>query len=157
MKKTLSILLIALALCAAVAVPASAALSDVIAGGLGSILTNLPGAMETLPLLPNIKDITRPDITGGGKTKIPSLDSVLRSFNVENMDKATTQRFLDTLQGVKDKGQDMAKYLAPAEEKLPYAVKNAIHKAGIKEYPIYERSAFFNFIFKWFLFGWAWM
>jgi len=156
MKKMLSIVLLALVLCAGIAVPANAALGDIFADGLNSFLTNLPGAMESIPLLPQLGDITRPEITGSS-AKIPTLDSLLRKFDVANMDGATTQKFIDNLKTVKDKGADMAKYLAPAEEKLPYAVKNAIHKAGVKSYPIYERSAFFNFVFKWFLLGWVWM
>jgi len=40
---------------------------------------------------------------------------------------------------------------------LPISVKAALHRAGIVKFPIYERSLLWNFIFKYFLFGWIWM
>jgi len=40
---------------------------------------------------------------------------------------------------------------------LPITFKNLLHKNGIYSFPFYERSVFWNFIFKWLLFGWFWM
>jgi len=127
MKKFLSILLIALLLCGVVGVAAGAA----------------------APALPKAAAIALPGI--------PSLDSILKNFNLASMTDAQLSSFIKILSGLKSLGVDLSSYLAPIAKGLPIPVKAALQQAGLMQFPIWERSYFFNFIFKWLLFGWIWM
>ena len=61
------------------------------------------------------------------------------------------------LEGLKLIGFDYTAILKSVDGSLPIAVKAALHKAGLMNYPIWERSLFWNLVFKYLLFGWVWM
>ena len=127
MKKFLSILLIALLLCGGVSVGLSAAAAPV---------------MQASSLLdPLLKFIDGNDLASLTEKQLDALMLILKGLKALNIDYAEILKLADDT----------------LPNGLPITVKAALHKAGLMNYPIWERDLFFNFIFKWFLFGWAWM
>lgn len=88
---------------------------------------------------------------------IPKLEDLLKPFDLSNLSETQLKLLIGTLAALKKLGVDLAKYLEPVTKNLPIPVKAALHEAGLVEFPIWERSYVFNFIFKWLLFGWLWM
>ena len=86
-----------------------------------------------------------------------SLANFLRNKDLKNLSKTDINLLVALLEGLQFLGIDYKTLLNSVSGQLPIAVKAALHKAGLMKYPIWERSVFFNLIFKIFLFGWIWM
>jgi len=85
------------------------------------------------------------------------LKSLLKSLDLKSLSQQELKRITGYLEILKAIGIDYSAILESVRDELPISVKAALHKAGLAKYPIWERSAFFNFFFKVFLFGWIWM
>lgn len=85
------------------------------------------------------------------------LISYLKGLDWEKITDTQVTWIVNTIKRMKDNNVEYAYILDAVANQLPYAVKSALHDAGLAKFPIWERSAFFNFIFKWLLFGWIWM
>ena len=125
MKKLVSVLLVALLLCA----------------GLG-----LVGASAAEPA-PAIVNSTWQNMATA------ALNSLLGS----SLGDAAIGAFITTLQTLQNLGFDVSGFLEAVDDVLPMSVKAALHDAGIKSYPIWERDMLFYLIFRYLLFGWYWM
>lgn len=79
------------------------------------------------------------------------LEKILRLETVTEKDLKPIAALLGIVQGL---GIDVDKFLRNMD--IPIAAKKVLHAAGIK-FPLYERSYFWHFIFKYLLFGWIWM
>jgi len=87
--------------------------------------------------------------------------NLLKGFDPANMTEKQQKSLIESLNNLPGlKGNEaVGKLLRDLDKqyKLPITFKNLLHKNGIYSFPFYERSVFWNFIFKWLLFGWFWM
>jgi hypothetical protein len=86
-----------------------------------------------------------------------NLENFLAGKTLENLTAQELNLLKALLEGLKLLGIDYTAVLKKYDSQLPVAVKAALHDAGLMSYPIWERSVFFNFIFKYLLLGWLWM
>lgn len=86
-----------------------------------------------------------------------ALSLFLKGIDIAKLNAKQIEALVAAANLAKGFGIDIAAILAPFEDKLPFAAKAALHEAGLKQYPVWERSAFMNFVFKYLLFGWIWM
>jgi len=87
-------------------------------------------------------------------------DNLVNFLAGKNLANLTTQELnllKAILEGLKLLGVDYTAILRRYDSQLPVSVKSALHRAGLMNYPIWERNVFFNIIFKYLLFGWLWM
>ena len=137
MKKLLSILLAALMLCSGLAmtfgVTASAAPAQKIEASAANPFDSIFNAIA--------KTISGFDLENLSKTQetiiVTALEFLKKTASSDTV--GTALKEIDKAYG------------------LPITFKNLLHKNGIYSFPFYERSVFWNFIFKWLLLGFIWM
>lgn len=88
---------------------------------------------------------------------MPTIDDLFAKFDLENLTDEQIALLIEGLNFLKNLHLDVASYLEAHADQLPMALKAALHQAGLASFPLWERSAFWNFVFKWLLFGWIWM
>jgi len=129
MKRTLCMLLIAMTLFGAFSVAASAA----------PAAASAPSALDKL-INNSIRNVQK------------EVEKLLKMDDVTEKD---LKPLIDMLSIGSMFGVDFSKYLKNFD--IPIPVKKMLNDAGVMKFPIYERSYFWNFIFKYLLFGWIWM
>ena len=87
--------------------------------------------------------------------------NLFKGINISEMTEKQQESVINLLNWIPDlKGNPLIGDILKSIDKqynLPITFKNLLHKNGIYSFPFYERSVFWNFIFKWLLFGWIWM
>ena len=90
-----------------------------------------------------------------------SIANTISGYNLEDLSETQESIIVRGLKLLKlaDTNDAIGKALKAIDKQysLPITFKNLLHKNGIYSFPFYERSVFWNFIFKWLLFGWFWM
>ena len=141
--------------------------ADLLAGILGTLKAlgiDYTAILEPiLALLPAwVKDLLAAAglLDGGGTLAAnplkPLLD-FLAGVDLENLTEAQLNLLIATLNGLKLLGIDYKPALDALRPILPFAVKAALHDAGLMEYPIWERDFMWYLIVRYLLFGWLWM
>ena len=85
------------------------------------------------------------------------LTDFINKYDLKNLTSQQLDLLINILNGLKLIGFDYTKVLDAVDDNLPISAKAALHKAGLKSYPIWERNLFANIIFKYLFFGWIWM
>ena len=85
------------------------------------------------------------------------LTDFIAKYDLENLTQVQLDLMIKILQGLKKLNIDYAPLLESLDEYLPFAVKAALHDAGLMEYPVWERDMILHFVFRYLLFGWLWM
>lgn len=86
-----------------------------------------------------------------------ALVSFLKKQDLANLDGTQIKWLINTLTALQKGKIDYTKLLDAVSENLSFAVKAALHEAGLASYPIWERDVFYHYFFKYILFGWLWM
>jgi len=141
--------------------------ADLLAGILGTLKAlgiDYTAILEPiLALLPAwVKDLLAAagllDVTGAlAANPLGPLLDFLAGVELESLTEAQLNLLILTLNGLKALGVDYASILTPLRPVLPFAVKAALHDAGLMSYPIWERDFMWYLIVKYLLFGWLWM
>ncbi|MDR0532266.1 MAG: hypothetical protein LBG83_09435 [Oscillospiraceae bacterium] len=146
MKRVISVILAMLLLCGASAAGAQAASAS---SNLDSFVDDY--VKQINKVIGALTDTSAKNPVNNQK----NVEKALKGFDLSSL----TDEQLETVVGLLTKlqgfGVNVETYLKGMN--LPIPVKAALHKANLVKYPIWERSSFWNFIFKWLLFGWIWM
>jgi len=130
MKKTLCIILTALLLCGGMG------------AGLGAAAAPQAGAQAAPAAVSPL---------------LGPLMEFIAQYDLANLTEAQIQILIGILKTLQALGIDYKPVLEAVDSLLPFAVKAALHDAGLMDYPLWERDFLMYLIFKYLLFGWYWM
>ena len=85
------------------------------------------------------------------------LKDFIAGYDLEHLTQAQLDILIKILETLKKLGIDYKPLLEAVDGYLPFAVKAALHDAGLMSYPIWERDFTMYLVFKYLLFGWIWM
>jgi len=95
--------------------------------------------------VPNLSLLTKP------------LTDFLGQYDLANLTEAQVNILIGILNTLKKAGVNYKPLIEAIDGYLPFAVKAALHDAGLMSYPIWERDFMMYLVFKYLLFGWIWM
>jgi len=98
-----------------------------------------------------------PTLTTDSSSVLKQLTNFLASADLANLTDAQLELLIGILNTLKKAGVNYVPLLEAVDGYLPFAVKAALHDAGLMNYPIWERDFVMYLIFKYLLFGWLWM
>ena len=85
------------------------------------------------------------------------LTDFLAGYDLANLTESQLNTLITILTALKKAGVNYKPLLEAADGILPFAVKAALHDAGLMSYPIWERDYLMYLVFRYLLFGWIWM
>jgi len=85
------------------------------------------------------------------------LSDFLGQYDLENLTDAQLGILIKILETLKKANINYKPLLDAVDDYLPFAVKAALHDAGLMSYPIWERDFMMYLVFRYLLFGWVWM
>ena len=88
---------------------------------------------------------------------LKTLTDFIGKYDLSDLSDAQITVLIGILTTLKSLGIDYKPVLASIDQYLPFSTKAALHDAGLMNYPIWERSAMWYFVFRYLLFGWLWM
>jgi len=131
MKKIISILLVVMLLCGSLGVAGASAATPPVQAQ--AVTTQSRNAMQNLA------------------------NAALTTLLNSSMGDLAITAFVNAMKSLQNRGFDVESFLDSVDHRLPMPVKAALHDAGVKSYPIWERDMMFYLIFRYLLFGWFWM